>query len=200
MSKPFEIVAAPFTVYWAPVGEPFPLVDAAPAGNWAKIGTAGDRNYSDEGVTVAHEQTIEQFRSLGSTGPVKVSRTEESVIVRFTLWDMLLEQYRLALDNNTVATTAAGGGNAGFKEIDVYRGIDVQTIALLVRGDVSPEGDGFKTQYEFPVCFQSGSPEPVFAKGAPAGLALEFTALEDPNAASADKRFGRLVEQHQAPV
>ena len=108
--------------------------------------------------------------------------------------------YRLALDNNAVATTAAGGGTAGFKEVNLYRGLDVAQMALLVRGDVSPEGDGWKTQYQIPVVVQSGSPEPVFAKGAPAGLALEFTAIEDPNAASAAARFGKLVVQHQAPV
>lgn len=199
-SKPFEIIAAPFTVYWAPVGEAFPAIDAAPAGNWTKIGTSGDRNYSDEGVTIAHEQTVELFRSLGSTGPVKASRTEEGLIVRFTLWDMLLEQYRLALNSNAVATTAAGSGTAGFKALDTYRGLDVATMALLARGDVSPEGDAWKSQYELPVCFQSGSPEPVYAKGAPAGLALEFTALEDPDAATAAARFGRLKVQHQEPL
>lgn len=201
---PYEIIAAPFTVYWAPVGEPFPLIDAAPAGNWVKIGTSGDRNYSDEGVTIAHDQTIEMFRAAGATGPVKASRTEELLAVRFTLWDLLLEQYRLALNNNAVATTAAGAGTAGFKELEIYRGLTVQTMALLVRGVVSPEGVGasgpWNSQYQLPVCFQSGSPQPVFAKGGPAGLALEFTALEDPNAASEAERFGKLLVQHQDPV
>jgi len=73
-------------------------------------------------------------------------------------------------------------------------------MALLVRGNVSGYGDGFKSQYEIPVCFQSGSPEPVYTKGEPAGLALEFTALEDPAAATPDMRFGRLVMQHQAAL
>ncbi|MFQ5775863.1 MAG: hypothetical protein ACE5GS_15175 [Kiloniellaceae bacterium] len=197
---PFEIIATPFTLYWAPVAEPFPLIDAAPAGNWSQIGTSGNRNYSDEGVTVAHGQSVELFRPVGSTGPVKASRTEESLIIRVTLWDLLLEQYRLLLNNNVVATTAAASGTAGFKEVPIYQGLSVNTLALLVRGDVSPEGAGWKSQYEVPVCFQSGSPEPVFAKGAPAGLTLEFTALEDPNAATASARFGRLVVQHQAPL
>lgn len=198
--EPYEIIAAPFTVYWAPVGEAFPAIDAAPAGNWTKIGSSGDRNYSGEGVTIVHEQTVELFRSLGATGPIKASRTEESLMIRFTLWDLLLEQYRLALNANAVSTTAAGSGTAGFKQVELYRGLTVTTMALLVRGDVSPEGAGWKTQYQVPVCFQSGSPEPVFAKDAPAGLALEFAALEDPNAASAAARFGQLVVQHQTAL
>ncbi len=46
-------------------------------------------------------------------------------------------------------------------------------MALLIRGDASPYGDAYGSQYEIPACFQSGSPEPVFTKGEPAGLALE---------------------------
>ena len=197
---PFEIIAAPFIVYKAPAGEAFPLIDADPAGNWVKIGTSGDRNYSEDGVTVAHQQSIEQFRMLGSTGPVKASRTEEGLMVRFTLHDLLLEEYAKSLNDNTVATTAAGSGTAGFKTLKTYQGLDIATTALLVRGDVSPEGATWKTQYQIPNGFQSGSPEVVFSKGAPAGLALEFTALEDPGAASAADRFGSLIVQHQTPL
>lgn len=198
--QPYEIVAAPFTVWRAPAGEVFPLIDVAPAGNWTKIGTSGDRNYSEEGVTVAHGQTIEMARPLGSTGPVKAFRTEESLIVRFTLWDLLLAQYAHALNDNAVATTAAGSGTAGYRALALYRGLDVAVLALLVRGEVSPEGATWNTQYEVPNCYQSSSPEPVFVKGAPAGLALEFTALEDPDAATAAARFGRLVVQHQTAL
>lgn len=200
MGAPYEIISNPFTLYWGPVGESFPAVDATPAGNWVKIGTSGDRNYSDEGVTVAHEQTIEKFRGAGATGPQKVGRTEEDLMIRMTLWDMTLEQYRLALNNNAVATTAAGSGTAGFKALNIYRGLSVQTMALLIRGPVSAYGDGWNSQYEVPLAYQSGSPEPAFAKGAPAGLAVEFTALEDPSAASEAERFGRVKVQHQTAL
>lgn len=200
MPKPFEIIAHPFTVWWAPVGESFPAIDAAPAGNWLKLGTSGDRNYSAEGVTIAHAQTIEKFRAAGSTGPVKASRTEEDFMVRFTLWDVLLEQYRVALNQNAVTTTAAGSGTAGFKEINLYQGLEIQQVALLVRGPFSPYGANWNTQYQVPVCYQSGSPEPVGSKSNPAGLALEFTAIEDPDAASAGERFGKLIVQHQTAL
>lgn len=197
--KPYEIIAAPFTVYWAATGTAFPAIDAEPS-SWIKIGTSGDRNYSNDGVTVAHTQTIELVRALGGTGPIKVLRTEELLAVRFTLWDLLLEQYKLALNSNAVTTTAAGAGTAGFKEIELYRGVTVSTMALLVRGNVSPEGAGWKTQYQIPVAFQNGAPEPVFVKNAPAGLALDFVALEDPDAASEAERFGKLIVQHQDPA
>lgn len=198
--EPYEIIAAPFTAHWAATGTAFPAIDAAPGASWTKIGSSGDQDYAEDGVTVAHSQTVETFRGLGGTGPRKAFRTQEMLSLRFTLHDLLLEQYNVALNSNAVTTTAAGAGTAGFKSVQLYRGVTVQTIALLLRADVSPEGDGWKMQYQVPVCFQNGSPEPVWAKGAPAGLALEFMALEDPNAASPGDRFGKLIVQHQDAI
>ncbi|MEZ5790506.1 MAG: hypothetical protein R3D34_06855 [Nitratireductor sp.] len=198
--EPYEIIAAPFTVWLAPVGEAFPAIDATPGGNWEKLGTSGDQDYNEEGITVSHSQTIEKFRGLGSTGPRKGFRTAEELMLRLTLHDISLEQYSQAINGNAVATTAAGSGTAGFKAMQLYMGLTVTRFALLARGNASAYGAGFNSQYQVPVCFQSGSPEPVFNKGAPAGLALEFTALEDPDAASAAARFGKLIMQHQAPL
>jgi len=197
--KPYEIVAAPFTLYIAPLGTAFPDIDEAPSGSWKKIGTSGDRSESEEGVTVAHSQEVSEVRTAGSTGPVKAFRTSEGLVISLTLLDISLEQYANALNGNAVSTTAAGVGSAGFKALSLYQGLDVTPLALLVRG-VSAYGDGWTAQYEVPACFQSGAPELVFTKGEPAGLALEFTALEDPDAESAAARFGRLVMQHAAAL
>src|SRR5262245_60682115 len=114
---PYEVIAAPYTVYIAPIGESFPAINATPAGNWVKVGTNGDLNYQDDGVTVQHSQTIEKWRSLGDTGVRKVFRTEEDLLIRLMLADVSLEQYRHALNMNAVSTTAAGSGTAGFKKL-----------------------------------------------------------------------------------
>lgn len=195
MTAPFEIIAAPFTVWFAPLAEAYPDVDETPVGNWLKIGTSGDLNYSEDGVIVVHEQTIEQFRTLGGTGPRKVSRTSENLIVRLTLWDINAIEYAHALNENVVTTVAAAIGTPGHKDVDLYQDITVSLFSLLVKGLVSPEGAGWNTQYQLPKVYQSASPEPAFIKGAPAGLSLEFTALEDDTAAAKD-RFGKLVIQH----
>lgn len=200
MSEPFEILAAPFTLYVAPVGTAFPAINAAPAEAWIKVGTSGDRSETEEGVTVSHSQALNPVRAAGSTGPRKAFRTEEDLVIALTLMDITLEQYKLAMNGNAITTVAAGVGTAGFKHMKLYRGTEVATMALLVRGDASPYGDAYKSQYEVPACFQSGDAEVVYTKGDPAGLALEFTALEDPDAATPDARFGRLVMQHAAPL
>lgn len=194
--QPYEIVGVPVTLWVAPVGTAFPLIGAAPSVTWKMVGTSGDRSETEEGVTVAHSESINKMRSAGSTGPIKAFRTEEDLMISLVLMDITLEQYSLAMNSNAVATTAAGVGAAGFKAMKLYKGIQVASMALLVRGQASAYGEGWNAQYEVPVCFQSGVPELVFTKGEPAGLALEFTALEDPSAATPADRFGRMVMQH----
>lgn len=196
---PYEIVGAPLTLWLAPVGTAFPLIDAAPAVAWVKIGTNGTRNQSDDGVSVMHSQTTSKVRPGGATGPVKAFRTEEDLTISLTLWDLTIEQYMLALNSNPLATTAAGVGTAGFKTVGLSRGIAVKEYALLARG-VSPYDEGMNAQYQVPRCFNSASPEVVYRKGVPAGLKLTFEALEDLSAASEAVRFGSMVFQHQAAL
>jgi len=197
--EPFEIVGQPLSLFLAAIGTAFPLVDAAPANTWKLIGTSGTRSQNEDGVTVTHSQTLNKVRPGGALGPVKAFRSEEDLMFKLTLWDVTLEQYTLAMNSNTLTTTAAGVGTAGFKKLGLSRGMEVTAYALLARG-VSPYGDGMKAQYQVPRCYQSGSPAIVFKKGVPAGIELEFTALEDPTAASEDLRFGSMVFQHQAAL
>ena len=198
MSVPLDIVAAPFEIWIGPVGESFPAIEDTPVGNWVKIGTSGNRSITEDGVTVQHQQTIEQFRSLGSTGPMKAFRTEESLIIAFTIADMTLENYKHALNQNTVTDTAVGG-NAGFRDVDLYQGLDLDQRALLVRGlNASPYLANTDIQYQVPVVYENGSKEIVAQKGTPIGLALEYIAIEDPNASTSADRFGKLIAMDEA--
>jgi hypothetical protein len=200
MPAPFEIIAAPFVAYYAPLGTAFPLLTAEPDEDWVMIGTSGDESYDPEGVAVRHTQDVNMVRPLGSTAPVKAFRREEDLVIAFTIWDVSAEAYRLGLNSNAIATVAAGEDTPGKKTIQFYQGEQVATMALLLRAEVSPYGDDMRMQYEVPYCAMSGNPEAVYRKGEPAGLALEFSALKDPNAATKAESFGRLVMQHQAPL
>lgn len=199
--EPFEVIASPLTVYLAPVGTAFPAIDDAEGGfasGWTKLGTNGTRNYDDDGVTVTHEQTIETWRGAGSTGPVKAWRTEEELMVGFTLVDLSAVQYAKVLNDATVTDTAAAAGVAGTSEFGLSQGLDVATFAMLARGK-SPAGDGFNAQYQVKRCYQAENPEPQFNKGdEPAGLEIQFAALEDPSAENPRERFGTLVIQTAA--
>lgn len=198
---PFEIITAPMKVYIAPLGEAFPDIDADPAGDWELLGTNGDRSYEEGGVTVSHSKSYDKVRTAGATGPVKATLREEDLMIRLTLLDLTLEQYKNALNGNTVTTTAAGSGSAGKKSIGLSQSVGrTREFALLVRG-LSPYDETLNAQYEVPRCYDSGSAEPVFRKGGTgAALALELTAMEDLSASSEEERFGRFVAQHQAAL
>lgn len=202
-SAPYEIIAAPFVAYHAPVGTAFPAIEEEPGVAWTLIGTNGDRNISEDGVTVKHSETVEEVRTLGSMGPVKAFRTEEGLNLSFTLLDLSLENYAVALNHNAV-TTVAPGVHGGYKKVGLSRGRNLPERALLIRGAVSPYGNGdvdWNMQYEVERAVQIGEPEVVYTKGGdPAGLALEWLCLEDPDAASEDERFGRLLAQNADPT
>lgn len=201
-SVPYEVIAAPFTLYVAPTGTAFPDVDSTPGAEWTKVGTSGPLNYDRaEGVTVEHRQSTSPWRSSGDTGVRKNFRVEEDQIVRLKLVDITLEQYALAMNHNTVTTVPAGAGTPGYRKIGLSRGSNIVTKALLVRGNVSPYGEDWNSQYEIPLAQQIGSPSVALSKpGEPAGLNLEFMTLVDTTAASEDERFGRLIAQDDDAV
>ena len=62
---PFEIIAAPAKIWIAPVGTAFPVIDVVPNQDWTLLGKAGDKNISEDGVTISHPQSVEVLRALG---------------------------------------------------------------------------------------------------------------------------------------
>lgn len=175
--QPYEIICAPYQVYAAPTGTAMPQIDVAPTGPWLLLGTSGDKNYSDTGVTVTHSQTVSSFTPAGSTTIRKAWRTEEGLTVGFELADLSPNQYAMMLDNVTVTTVGATTGNAGDQHFEVFRGVQVQQYALVVQG-ISPVNENYTAQYEIGSSFQMGNPAPRFSKQGPAMLAIEFHAYE----------------------
>lgn len=169
------LVSGPLELWWAAVGTSFPAISGDPgAGGFTKIGASGAKNYTDDAVSINPGQTVEPFIPYGGTHPRKAFRTEEELIVTVTMADVSLAQVRSALNQNTVTS------NAGDDEISLERGLDVSTIALLVRGSgKSPEFDGGNLQFELFEVYEQGSQEITFEKGAPAGVLLEFRAIDE---------------------
>lgn len=193
-TAPLEIIASGQVEVWiAALATAKPDVDETPTG-WSKVGTYGNLNYNSDGVTIAHQQDIERFRALGDVGTRKVARTGESLMLRLIMWDLTLEQYALALNHNAITTTAASSGVPGKKKIGLSRGSAVATRSLLFRAPSPYMTDGVM-QYYLPVAAQVGNPEAVYRPNEPAGLALEWEALVDPNAASVYERFGYIEAQ-----
>lgn len=200
MPSPFEIIAGPINAYIAPVGTAFPLVSAAPAAAWILLGTNGDKNITEDGLTIRHPRNIEVFRALGTTGPRKTFPTDEDLEIEFVLADLTAEAYDKALGSpataaGNVVTTAAGTGTPGHHSRSLLRGFTIDTVALLVRCGMSPYGDAFNSQWEIPMAQQNSEPELVFVKGVPVGLQYMYRALQDPT-----NGFGSVKMQHQVPA
>jgi hypothetical protein len=173
-----EVIAAPYTAWIAAPGTAFPTLateEGAFASGWTKLGTSGNKNYSEAGVTVTHSQTQGQFVSAGGITPRKKWRTDEGMQVAFDLVDLSVKQYALIMDNATVTTVT---GAAGEQSLSLFRGINVKVWALLLRG-VSTLNEAKNGQYEIATCVQMANPAPKFAlKGGPAMLATQWDVLE----------------------
>lgn len=193
-TAPYEVLAASAEAWIATVGTAFPDPDEAPGGGWSKIGTAGDRNYSREGVKVIFSESVEKFRAAGSTGVVKMFSVDEDIAIELDLVDMTAEAFRHVLNYNAITTTAAAAGTPGTKEIGLSKGPNRVQRALLIRIP-SPYGDGMVGQYEIPIVSPTGNAEPVHRPSQPASLKVRFEAIEDPNAASEATRYGRWNPQ-----
>jgi hypothetical protein len=179
---PYEIIAGPADVWVAAVGEAFTDVDDAVAGTWVSLGK------TEGGINVTHDQDIELLYADQRSGPQKAIRPREGLIIEFSIMELTLERYAKLLNN---ATVTADAGPPATKTIKLYQNFDVVQYALLVRGP-SPYTNG-NLQYNVPVVVQTESPETSFVKDDKSILSAAFTALEDPNAATAADRFGSLV-------
>ena len=189
---PREIVVGPLEIWLAAAVEAEDSVSATPSGNWGKVGTSGDENYTEDGVTITHSQTVQEHRAVGATGPLKATRTEESLTIAFTLMDMSIAQLTKLLNNTTKSTDTT----PNIDYIGLRRGPDITVLSAIARGTgLSPSG-AYNIQLYVPRCYNKlGDISPVFNKGTPVGCAAVFSALEYQSAATEEQRFGRWVVQ-----
>jgi hypothetical protein len=173
-----EVVASPLTIYLAPVGFAFPAINAVPivTSGWAKLGTAGTNNYDGSGVTVSHSETVDNFVPAGSTMPTKQFRTAESFEIKLNLVDVSPTQYAKVMNDATVTTVAASAGVAGQSWFSLFRGINVNSFAVLARGQSSVD-NALTLQYEFSKAFVSVNGDVVWNKGTPAMLPVSILAV-----------------------
>lgn len=173
MPAPHEVVAAPLTVYLAPVGTSFPTVSQPVASfpvGWEVLGTEGDRNYTDAGVTFSHGEEVEDWTPAGSTMPVKRFRTAESFMLSLELADISPDMYALVMNDATVASSG------GVDTFSLFRGDQVNSFAVIARG-MSPVDNDLNMQYEFSKAFVSVNGDLTFNKGTPVALPVEILAV-----------------------
>lgn len=185
----YEVLVGVGTLYRAAADTAAPDVDDSPGGDWTDLGD------TDGGVTVTPQQTIDEHRTDQETGPVKATRSEESLVIETNLVKALADTLGAVLGND-VTETAAGADSVGTKEVGLSRGADVETYAFLFRGD-SPEQDGAPGQYYIPRGYFGGEMGMEFVKDGKTLVPVEFHALVDPDASSADEKFGVVTYQFE---
>jgi hypothetical protein len=178
-------------IYIAPVGTAFPALTATPASPWRDLGDTQD------GVDFNSDDKVELVRTDQRTGPVKATRSDETVVVKTKLAEATLENLADAL-GVTLTDTAPGSGTIGTREIPLHRGSTVGEFAFLFRGD-SPYG-AFPAQYELPRAFCDEVGALKYDKGKNVPIPMTFKCLEDLNAATESARYGRLVAQDAAAI
>ena len=209
--NPQRIMAYPYTAYIAPQGTRFPPLSASEttletatfsnelpalsgsaAITWTKLGTSGNKDYSEAGVTVTHTQTIATFQGAGSTWVRKAWRSDEGMQIAFDLADISPAQYAKIMDEAVLNNQSEGlsGTTANEEWFSVSRGLQVKGQAMFLRG-ISSRTEGKASQYEIPYCYQAANPAPKFAiKGGPALLSLQFMAIEGEASTTAEPLKG----------
>ena len=179
MAAPHEVVAAPLTLYVAPVGTAFPDIDDLPStfdAAWILIGAEGDRNYGENGVTVSHAETVADFTPAGSTMPTKRFRTAEDFLIKLDLVDLSPTGYALAMNDAVITTVNPITGVPGKKSFSLFRGDQVASFAVYCRGMSTIDND-LNLEYLFSKAFMSVNGDVIWNKGVPARLPLEVQAI-----------------------
>lgn len=185
-STPYEILVGVGTLYIAAAKTAAPAVNVTPSSAWTDLGE------TDGGVTVTKRQNIELFSSDQRTGNVKAVRTEEGVMIEASLQEITLENLAYAI-GGTVTDTAPGASSIGIRTLKMHKGFDVSQYAFLFRGS-SPYG-AYNGQYYVPVGVFIDDVGLEFTKDGKTLIPVKFEALENPDAATEDDRFGVITYQ-----
>lgn len=145
MPTPYEVLYGAFKVYTAPEAEAFPAINASPAGNWTLLGTNGDSNYDEEGLTISPSHETAKFTPVSKTVHTKKWTVAEGFMAQLNLVDMTGEQLSKVFNFNSVTNTV---GPPAHKAFNLYRGPDISFKAVLLRADFSPYGASLKMQWE----------------------------------------------------
>lgn len=173
-SEPFEIIIGPADVYYAPVGTPFPHIDAVPSGAWKLIGKAGSKNYAESGVILRTNRTVNYVRTLGSIAPRKTVISEMGFEVEFNLIDLSPEALALSYGVNPDAID----NDAGNDSFALSTSPIPLELAILIRVEQSPNG-GDNAQWEIYQATQTGSGQGTFSKTEGFGTQNIWSAVED---------------------
>jgi hypothetical protein len=181
--SPFDTVVGPGSIWVAPVGTSFPVVDlATPAAAWTSLGE------TDGGCEFTAKRTVKKHVTDQSFAPKKTTVLTKEIELGFTLAQVTLERLAYVLDGQAVTSVAAVPGvSAGYKSITLSSLATLPQYAMLIRVP-SPYQDGY-LQFEFPKVSPSGDQKMSYKKDEQTLIPTTWDVLEDPSNAG---QFGTL--------
>lgn len=168
MSEPNQVVFGPAEFWIAPPGTAFTDVDLDPSAPWTKIGVAGNKDITDEGITVRGAVTDARFRGLAGVTIRKMSMVSRDFEVTFKHADLSPEALAAAygFDEDDIEDDETAGGT-NIKVITLPTSPTPFSRRAMLRCDQSSEGDGFVTQFNIYNAVQVGGGEGMFSKSKP---------------------------------
>lgn len=174
-----DVLVSPATVWYAPVGTPFPNVSTVLAGQawtapWVNLG------YTLEPTNVSMNVTPFDLYVQQLTVPLRTIRTQVDIMIETVMGEFTANTLKLATDG-TVVTTASGVGAAGRDEVTVLASkVDVSLFAFGIEGvRVTDTNARLPVRIFIPrgSAVQNGAI--TFAKDAGIGVPLQFKAFAD---------------------
>ena len=189
-----EIINGAFEVYTAAIDTAYEDIATDTVVGWTKIGTSGNRHYGEEGVVMSSSQETQKHFLAGGTEVLKISRSQEELIISFTLYDLVSAQFVKAFNLATSTTDVApGSGTGGYQHLGILRGLTMTGLALLIRGNnKSPDLSTENVQIEIPHVVQVANLELVHNKADDAGVKFELQAVADYTYNSGNSPYGRV--------
>lgn len=176
-----DIIIAPATVYYAPVGEPLPSVHTidfgeAWGGNWVNVG------YTLTPISMKYNQELFSVEVEQVTLPVKRARVKEELMIETTLAEITMANLGLSMDG-TVTMVAAGASQRAHETFEVGGKTAITERAWGFEGFF--KYDGASNQYSLPIrvfVFKANSVlngNLEFSKKAAVGIPLQINGLGD---------------------
>lgn len=172
---------------------------ATPNAVWKAISVLGTSVISDAGVKLAVKANYEEYS--GQTNFVqKAVRTLEEQIIEVELADSSGAVLSIALNGNSLSTSAAASGVPGMETLNSYQGDDVNYFALLMRGASPYSTDPLaKREIRIPKCYNTGELSTTFKRGV-AMVSYKFKVVRGPNATDSDADVLKIVSENVAPL
>jgi len=179
MSEPNQVVFGPAEFWIAPVGTTFPEIDAAPIAPWSIIGVAGNKDITDEGITVRGAVADARFRGLAGVTIRKMSLVSRDFEVSFKHADLSAEALAAAygLAETDIEDDETSGGT-NIKRVTLPTSPKPFARAAILRCDQAAPGDEFVTQYNIFCANQVGGGEGMFSKSKPFDSMHSWVAVE----------------------